>query len=128
MVLPKEIFGCTSMPSIAYCIHVYDRFVSYPGDDWNGFEFATDKYQRLPLLYGSYGDPKNPLIIVLHGGPGGDFQYLKELRRLSDEYHILFYDQRGSGRSDRNDHMIFTIESFLEDARSMIRVHSNGKR
>ncbi|EQA43397.1 alpha/beta hydrolase family protein [Leptospira broomii serovar Hurstbridge str. 5399] len=92
--------------------------LNLPRTNINGYPFYTE----------SYGDPKNPLIIVLHGGPGGDFQYLKELRRLSDEYHILFYDQRGSGRSDRNDHMIFTIESFLEDARSMIRVHSNGKK
>ncbi|EPG75225.1 alpha/beta hydrolase family protein [Leptospira fainei serovar Hurstbridge str. BUT 6] len=89
-----------------------------PRTSINGYPFYTEKY----------GNPKNPLIIVLHGGPGSDFQYLKELKRLSDEYHVLFYDQRGSGRSARNDHMSFAIESFLEDLGGMIRIHSNGKK
>jgi proline iminopeptidase len=39
-------------------------------------------------------------VIVLHGGPDFDHSYLlPELDRLSDSYHLIYYDQRGRGRS-----------------------------
>lgn len=39
-------------------------------------------------------------IIVLHGGPDFDHSYLlPELDRLSGSYHLIYYDQRGRGRS-----------------------------
>jgi proline iminopeptidase len=42
-------------------------------------------------------------IIVLHGGPDFDHNYLlPDLDRLSDSFHLIFYDQRGRGRSAGN--------------------------
>lgn len=39
-------------------------------------------------------------IIVLHGGPDFDHSYLlPELDRLADFFHLVYYDQRGRGRS-----------------------------
>jgi proline iminopeptidase len=39
-------------------------------------------------------------VIVLHGGPDFDHSYLlPELDRLSDAFHLIYYDQRGRGRS-----------------------------
>jgi proline iminopeptidase len=39
-------------------------------------------------------------MIVLHGGPDFDISYLlPELDRLSDKFHLIYYDQRGRGRS-----------------------------
>ena len=39
-------------------------------------------------------------IVVLHGGPGFDHSYLlPELDRLADSFHVVYYDQRGRGRS-----------------------------
>jgi proline iminopeptidase len=39
-------------------------------------------------------------IIVLHGGPDFDQSYLlPEMDRLADTYHLIYYDQRGRGRS-----------------------------
>src|SRR5436305_882412 len=39
-------------------------------------------------------------IIVLHGGPDFDQAYLlPELDRLADGYRLIYYDQRGRGRS-----------------------------
>jgi proline iminopeptidase len=36
-------------------------------------------------------------IIVLHGGPDFDHMYLlPELDRLSDSFHLIYYDQRGT--------------------------------
>jgi proline iminopeptidase len=42
-------------------------------------------------------------VIVLHGGPDFDHGYLlPELDRLSDAFRLLYYDQRGRGRSAEN--------------------------
>lgn len=41
-----------------------------------------------------------PRLLVLHGGPGADHQYLlPQLLRLADAHDCVFYDQRGGGRS-----------------------------
>jgi proline iminopeptidase len=43
---------------------------------------------------------KGTSVIVLHGGPDFDHSYLlPELDRLSDAFHLIYYDQRGRGRS-----------------------------
>lgn len=39
-------------------------------------------------------------IVVLHGGPSFDHTYLlPELDRLADAFRLVYYDQRGRGRS-----------------------------
>jgi proline iminopeptidase len=39
-------------------------------------------------------------IIVLHGGPDFDHTYLRpELHQLADSCRLIYYDQRGRGRS-----------------------------
>jgi len=43
---------------------------------------------------------KGPVIIILHGGPDFDQSYmLPEMDRLADSYHLIYYDQRGRGKS-----------------------------
>jgi proline iminopeptidase len=43
---------------------------------------------------------KGPAVIVLHGGPDFDESYLlPELDLLSDAYRLIYYDQRGRGKS-----------------------------
>jgi len=50
----------------------------------------------------AFGDPDDPLIICLHGGPGADYRYLLNSKDLAEEgYNVVFYDQRGSGLSQR---------------------------
>lgn len=55
----------------------------------------------ITLHYQEFGDPAAPRVIVVHGGPGGDHRSLLPLQALADNYHISFYDQRGSGLSER---------------------------
>jgi proline iminopeptidase len=56
-------------------------------------------------------------IIVLHGGPDFDHSYLlPELDRLSDSYRLIYYDQRGRGRSaDGVKPEDVTLASDIED-------------
>ena len=50
------------------------------------------------LYYRTVGD--GPPITVLHGGPDFDHTYLlPELDRLADSFRLIYYDQRGRGRS-----------------------------
>jgi pimeloyl-ACP methyl ester carboxylesterase len=54
-------------------------------------------------------------MIVLHGGPDFDHRYLlPELDRLSDSLRLIYYDQRGRGRSAPNvEPEAVTIESEI---------------
>lgn len=53
------------------------------------------------LYYREKGD--GPPIIVLHGGPDFDHHYLlPDLDRLSDSFRLIYYDQRGRGKSATN--------------------------
>src|SRR5688572_26151258 len=56
------------------------------------------------LYWCTYGPAGAPRLLVLHGGPGAHHDYLLPqllgLSELGDRGHeLLFYDQRGGGRS-----------------------------
>jgi proline iminopeptidase len=53
---------------------------------------------RARLYYRTMGEGRP--IIVLHGGPDFDHHYLlPEMDRLAESFHLIYYDQRGRGRS-----------------------------
>lgn len=56
-------------------------------------------------------------IVLIHGGPGLDHTYfLPGMRGLADRHRLIFYDQRGSGRSAGPvDSTSITFENFLAD-------------
>lgn len=57
----------------------------------------------------AFGPADGTLIICIHGGPGANFRYLLNCKSLADKgYRVVFYDQRGSGLSQR-----FTKEWYL---------------
>ena len=54
-------------------------------------------------------------VVVLHGGWGAEHSYLLDaFQRLEDEYHLVFYDQRGSLRSPCPDSLI-SVEAHVAD-------------
>jgi len=67
-----------------------------------------------------FGLPTRPVVIAVHGGPGGDYRYLLPLRPLSDEYQLVFYDQRGSGLSPRVADEQLNLDRYVEDLHSVI--------
>jgi proline iminopeptidase len=56
-------------------------------------------------------------IIILHGGPGLDHTYLlPQFQELSKYHKLIFYDQRGSGKSGgKVDSLSITIDNFISD-------------
>jgi proline iminopeptidase len=65
---------------------------------------------------------KSP-IVVLHGGPGHSSQSFKRsLDFLAQEYHVIYYDQRGSGNSQiKPDPAAYTIEQLVEELDALRR-------
>jgi proline iminopeptidase len=60
-------------------------------------------------------------IIVLHGGPGFDHNYLlPDLDCLADTYRLIYYDQRGRGRSAGNVQPTgISIQSEMDDLEAL---------
>ncbi|WP_299257943.1 alpha/beta fold hydrolase [uncultured Aquimarina sp.] len=64
------------------------------------------------------GNPNKPIIIDLHGGPGGFSGFSHEIYApyLENDYLLVYLDQRGSGRSDiSNDSTLLTTQQFVKD-------------
>ncbi len=76
----------------------------------------------------TYGSDTSQVVIVLHGGPGNDFRYLLPLKKLSDQYKMVFYDQRGTGLSPRVDASELTLDSSIEDLDKVIDHFSPGQK
>ncbi len=74
-----------------------------------------------------FGNEKSDLIIVLHGGPGNDYRYLLPLKDLSDQYRVLFYDQRGSGLSARVPEDQLSLETLLSDLEYIVERFSSDR-
>ncbi len=55
-------------------------------------------------------------ILCLHGGPGMAHDYLENLTDLARNRPVIFYDQLGSGRSERpDDDSLWTVDRFVEE-------------
>ncbi len=69
-----------------------------------------------------------PLVIV-HGGPGLGHDYLYEpFKQLSDQYQLIFYDQRGCGRSEEfKKGTPITIDTMVEDLEEIRKEFSVDK-
>ena len=76
----------------------------------------------------TYGDPANPVVISVHGGPGGDYRSILPLQALANEYYVVFFDQRGAGLSPRVDPAEITMESAIADLDSIVDYYGKGEK
>jgi proline iminopeptidase len=75
----------------------------------------------------TFGNRQNPLVVVLHGGPGADYQSLLGLQALADDYFVLFYDQRGAGLSERVSADKLNLADYIAELDAVIDHFSNGE-
>lgn len=76
----------------------------------------------VPLYWAAYGRVGAPRVLVLHGGPGADHQYLlPQMLRLADRCDLLFYDQRGGGQSRAKSSDTVTWQTQVDDLGAVIR-------
>ncbi len=72
----------------------------------------------------TFGNPAHPMLIFLHGGPGGDYVSGMKVQALAnDGYHVIFYDQRGSGLSKRHDKDSYSVQLMLDDLTAVIEYY-----
>jgi len=71
---------------------------------------------------------EGPPLFVLHGGPDFDHTYLlPDLDRLADGYRLIYYDQRGRGRSRGPlDLAAIDIDLFVDDLEALRRHFAAG--
>ncbi|NQX82434.1 MAG: alpha/beta hydrolase [Flavobacteriaceae bacterium] len=76
----------------------------------------------------TFGNDTSEVVIIIHGGPGNDYKYLLPLKELSDNYFVVFYDQRGTGLSPRVDAEEQSLENSLTDLESIINYYSPNRK
>ena len=73
----------------------------------------------------AFGDPADPMIMVLHGGPGSDYRALLPLADLAaDGFYVVFWDQRGAGLSERHPAGDYSLDVYLNDLREVVEHYS----
>ena len=95
-------------------ISVMTDLATYPAPESSGFVDVPGGR----IWYRSNGDrhrDRVPLLIV-HGGPGMQHDYLLPLTELAEERRVILYDQLDCGRSDRpGDPANWTFERYLAE-------------
>lgn len=63
---------------------------------------------------------ERPTLVAVHGGPGLDHINMKQtLAPLADHVQIIFYDQRGHGRSDYSMAEFWNLPTWADDLRRL---------
>jgi proline iminopeptidase len=82
-------------------------------------ESGVTRTTKVPLHWCRYGEPGAAPMMVLHGGPGAHHDYLLpqllSLAALGDGFELIFYDQRGGGRSKTDDPAPITVHTHVAD-------------
>jgi len=77
------------------------------------------------IFYHAVGSAGNYPLIVLHGGPGLDHTEMSPwLDALSDDFYLIYVDERGQGRSERVDPATLSLARFAEDVTTLAAVLS----
>ena len=96
---------------------------SLPAIEMNGSRFHLE----------TFGNPANPVVVFLHGGPGSDYRGMLRLAQryngysLADDYFLVFWDQRGSGLSQRHPRAVLTLDVYLDDLNELVNRYSPGR-
>jgi proline iminopeptidase len=117
----KKTMLMLALTALLFAACTKERLINQPG---NLVPKTVDQDASLPsitvngaMLHAeAFGPRDSTLIIVLHGGPGRDYRYLLNCRDLAGHgYRVIFYDQRGSGLSQR-----FSLNSYTSLGASAI--------
>jgi proline iminopeptidase len=90
-----------------------------PAPRESGFTTSTD----VPLYWARYGPARAKPVLVLHGGPGAEHDYLlpQMLELGAGTRELVFYDQRGGGKSKTEDRTPITWQTQVADLAAVIR-------
>ncbi len=131
IVIIVKAFACFSAVSVVlffafYLMTIGDYMVPRTVSDDTSLPRLTINNRLLHAE--TFGDAADPVVIVVHGGPGWDYRGLLPLKELSDQYYVVFYDQQGTGLSERVDPKELTLDSTLRDLDSIVDHFGKGKK
>lgn len=76
----------------------------------------------VPLYWAAYGPKGVSPLLVLHGGPGASHDYLlPQMLELAGKHELIFYDQRGGGRSRHDDDGPIAWQTQVEDLATLTK-------
>jgi proline iminopeptidase len=99
-------------------IQTVDENDDLPFVTLNGYKFHAE----------TIGDEGSPVIVVLHGGPGGDYRNLLPIAPLARDNLLVFYDQRMTGLSSRKFEGTITLKSFFDDLDAFVDHYGHGNK
>ena len=78
----------------------------------------------------AFGSSDNPMIVVIHGGPGADYRSQLNFKQLAeDSLYVVFYDQRGSGLSQRLDESGYSkVQVYIDELDGVINHYRQGNQ
>ncbi|MDP3856569.1 MAG: alpha/beta fold hydrolase [Stagnimonas sp.] len=75
----------------------------------------------LSLAVRQRGEPGRPPVLLLHGYPDSQEVWNGVAQRLARDFHVISYDVRGAGRSDRPARVAdYRLEQLADDLRAVI--------
>lgn len=88
-------------------------------------ESGFTTHTQTPLYWARYGpslESGAPQLVVLHGGPGAHHDYmLPQMLHLAERYDVLFYDQRGGGKSKVDGNEPIGWQTHVADLAAIVR-------
>jgi proline iminopeptidase len=87
-------------------------------------ESGFTTHTQIPLYWTRYGPAESsaPRLVVLHGGPGAHHDYmLPQMLHLAERYDVLFYDQRGGGKSKADGSEPIGWQTHVADLAAIVR-------
>lgn len=115
--IPVVFFGFTALFPLTF-IQTVDQDDNLPSVTLNDYTFHAE----------TMGDEESPVIIALHGGPGGDYRNLLPIAPLASDYRLVFYDQRMAGLSSRQYAGPISIKSFFDDLDAFVDHYGRGNK
>ncbi|HOX45806.1 MAG TPA: alpha/beta fold hydrolase [Myxococcota bacterium] len=98
------MLGCAAMGVLLGCsaTHVAQpRPGAAPGAQAQPVREGRWEIRGTRLFVRDVGPETAPVVVVVHGGPGGNHLSLRALEALAPRFRVILYDQRGTGESDR---------------------------
>ncbi len=75
-----------------------------------------------------HGDPADPTVVLVHGYPDSSALWDDVVARLRDDFHVVAYDVRGAGRSDRPRRVRdYAIRQLSDDLLAVIEAVAPGR-
>lgn len=104
------------------------RSTSDPSDRFAPRRWVTSS-DGVALSVAEHGDPARPTVVLVHGYPDTSELWDAVVERLRDTFHVVAYDVRGAGRSDRPRRIRdYALPQLSDDLLAVIDAVAPGKQ